>query len=93
MVKNLSAVKRNQIALRNKRRNKYYRSTIKTLMKKVFISMHYSSDNKRIAENTELQLLVSQTYSQIDKAVKRGIMHKNNAARKKSRLANSLKMY
>ncbi|CCH67286.1 SSU ribosomal protein S20p [Richelia intracellularis HH01] len=34
---------------------------------------------------------MSKTYSKIDKAVKRGVLHINNGARKKSRLAKQLK--
>jgi small subunit ribosomal protein S20 len=32
-------------------------------------------------------------YSKIDKAVKRGVLHPNNGARKKSRLAQRLKRH
>ncbi|GBE95287.1 30S ribosomal protein S20 [Nostoc cycadae WK-1] len=34
---------------------------------------------------------LAEAYSKIDKAVKRGILHPNNGARKKSRLAHKLK--
>jgi small subunit ribosomal protein S20 len=41
-------------------------------------------------EKVELQGLLVQAYQAIDKAAKRNIVHKNNAARKKSRLAVSI---
>jgi len=34
---------------------------------------------------------MSEAYSKIDKAVKRGVLHANNGARKKSNLAKKLK--
>jgi small subunit ribosomal protein S20 len=41
-------------------------------------------------EKAELDKLLVEAYQAIDKAAKRNIVHKNNAARKKSRLATSL---
>lgn len=35
---------------------------------------------------------MSAAYSKIDKAVKRGVLHQNNGARKKSRLAKKLRV-
>jgi small subunit ribosomal protein S20 len=37
-----------------------------------------------------LQQLMSAAYSKIDKAVKRKVLHRNNGARKKARLAKAL---
>lgn len=88
MAKNLSTSKRVQVALRNRRLNKNYKSAIKTMMKKIFVEI----DNiKHAPSNTRAQFLLSQTYSKIDKAVKKGVIHQNNAARKKSRIVNRLK--
>ncbi|MCZ0900334.1 30S ribosomal protein S20, partial [Microcoleus sp. HI-ES] len=39
----------------------------------------------------EVQQRMSEAYSKIDKAVKKGVLHRNNGARKKSRLARTLK--
>lgn len=87
MIKNLSAVKRVYVGSRNNLRNRNYKSSIKTIIKKVFTE----KDDK--ADHTKLDALVAQAYSKIDKAVKRGIMHKNKAARKKSMLAKKIKIY
>ena len=87
MTKNLSAMKKYQISLRNNIRNRHYRSTIKTLIKKTLLEIND-------AESTNYEqahLFLSQTYSKIDKAVKKGIIAKNNAARKKSILSSKLK--
>lgn len=41
----------------------------------------------------EVQQRMAAAYSKIDKAVKRGVIHPNNGARKKSRLAKVLKAH
>ena len=87
MSKNLSAIKKQEISLRNRARNRMYKSTIKTFTKKYLLSLQ-SLDNSN--SNQALDNL-SNIYSAIDKAVKRGIIHKNNAARKKSTLAQAIK--
>nr|YP_009511672.1 ribosomal protein S20 [Melanthalia intermedia]AXI97549.1 ribosomal protein S20 [Melanthalia intermedia] len=87
MPKNLSVVKKNQISLCKKSRNKSYKSVIKTLTKKYLSTINcFSSTNI-----DEALLRLSATYQMIDKAVSKGILHKNNGARKKSALARLLK--
>ena len=87
MPKNLAAIKRIQIASRNNLRNKSYKSSIKTMIKKVLFQIN---SNELLSFN-ELTILVARAYSKIDKAVKKGVIPKNNAARKKSMLAQKLK--
>lgn len=91
MANSKSALKRAQIAERNRLRNKAYKSAVRTLMKKFFTS----ADAYVAAPNPELEKEVatrmSEAYSKIDKAVKRGVLHPNNGARKKSQLASRLK--
>nr|YP_009628675.1 ribosomal protein S20 [Acrochaetium secundatum]QBX88458.1 ribosomal protein S20 [Acrochaetium secundatum] len=86
MSNNLSVMKRIAIAERNRARNKVYKSTIKTLTKKY--NEEARKQLKSEAHNLlSLQKLLNLIYSKIDKAVKKGILHRNNAARKKSCLA------
>lgn len=87
MVKNLSAAKRVQVGSRNNVYNRNYKSVIKTMTRKLLLEI----DNANSTDSTKLNLLISQVYSRIDKAVKKGVIHKNSAARKKSNLANRLK--
>lgn len=87
MSKNLAAIRRVQVASRNNLRNKNYKSSIKTMAKKILYKIH---SNESLNLN-EANLLVAQFYSKIDKAVKKGIIPKNSAARKKSMLAQKLK--
>nr|UAD87204.1 ribosomal protein S20 [Gracilaria pacifica] len=86
MSKNISAIKKNQVSLRNKCRNRSYKSAIKTLMKKYIVNLN---DISNINKDHVLHLSV--IYKKIDKAVSKGILHKNNGSRKKSRLAKAMK--
>ena len=88
MVKNLSAVKRDQISLRNNIRNKNYKSTVKTLIKKLFLEIN---SPKEIAED-KIDFAISKVYSKIDKAVKKGVISKNSGARKKSMISRKFKI-
>ena len=45
-----------------------------------------NSDNEK-----QLNTSLSQTFSLIDKAVKKNVLHKNNGANKKSRITNLVK--
>ncbi len=86
-----SAIKRIQIAERNRLRNKSYKSAIKTLTKRYFTALeNYSSDPS--PENLELaKQEMSVAFSRIDKAVKRGVYHSNAGARRKSSLSRAWK--
>ncbi len=62
-------------------RNNYVKRTIKTLTKTM-----QSADN---AEN-RIEML-NKLYSQLDKAAKKGVIHKRTASRRKARLAAFVK--
>ena len=86
MKKNLSAVKKTQVSFRNRLRNKVYKQAMKTSIKQFLINI----DSLNNASNYNLETL-SLVYQSIDKAVKKGVIHKNNGSRKKSRLAKMIK--
>jgi small subunit ribosomal protein S20 len=88
-----SAIKRVKIAERNRLRNKTYTSAVKTLMKKYFSTVEAYAVNPTPELQQQVQQHMAAAYSKIDKAVKHGILHPNNGARKKSRLAKRLKQY
>ncbi len=93
MANNKSAEKRVQISEINRLRNKSYKSAVKTLMKKYLEAVSQYAANpsaETLQVATERQ---AKAYSKIDKAVKQGILHPNNGARKKSRLAKALKRH
>lgn len=91
MANSKSALKRIKINERNRLRNKNYKSAVKTLMKKYFQAVEDYSVSPNDEQMQVLQTQMSEAYSKIDKAVKRGVYHKNNGARKKARLAKALK--
>ena len=74
-----SAKKRVLIAERNRLRNVAMKSSIKTAVKKV---LELSTSDDKEALNAAL----SKAYQLCDKAVSKCVLHKNRAARKKSRL-------
>lgn len=88
-----SAIKRVQIAERNRLRNKSYKSAVKTLMKKCFTAVNNYAADPSPELMQEVQQSMASAYSKIDKAVKRGALHPNTGARKKSRLARALKQH
>ncbi len=90
MANSKSAIKRIAIAERNRLRNKAYKSSIKTLMKKCFSAVDSYGTEKNPENMTVVQETMSAAYSKIDKAVKRKVLHRNTGARKKSRLAKAL---
>ncbi len=81
MANSASAKKRIRGNERKRQRNVMYRSRVKTLVKKAetgIFSNAPSADDVREAIRT------------LDKAAVKGIIHKNNAARRKSRLMKKL---
>lgn len=91
MANNKSAIKRIEVAERNRVRNKTYKSAVKTLMKNYLTAVDTYARQPSPETLEEAQSRMALAYSKIDKAVKRGVLHENNGARKKSRLAKNLK--
>lgn len=87
-----SAIKRIQVAERNRLRNKAYKSAVRTLSKKYFAAVEQYQAAPSPEAKTAVQEAFSVTCSKIDKAVKNGVFHRNNGARKKSRLAQAYKL-
>jgi small subunit ribosomal protein S20 len=85
-----SAIKRIQIAERNRLRNKAYKSAVKTLMKKYLKAVETYANNPTPEAQKVVNEAMAAAYSKIDKAVKRNVLHSNNGARKKARLAKAL---
>jgi len=89
MSKNLSAIKKHNIACRNRLRNKISKSLIKTWTKKYLLSLEQIDSSNNSSINNSLHNLAV-VYQKIDKAVKRKVIHKNKGARKKSALAKAM---
>lgn len=92
MSKNLSALKKTQVSLRNRSRNRRYKSTIKTCTKKYLSGLRKPNYSSTDTKDNEVFLNLSLVYQAIDKAVKRGVLHRNTGARKKSILARATRI-
>jgi small subunit ribosomal protein S20 len=77
-----SAKKRVLVAERNHARNVAAKSAVRTSVKKARLAVANKAENADAA--------VKAASISVDKAVTKGIMHKNTAARRKSRLAKAL---
>ncbi|MGB3672168.1 MAG: 30S ribosomal protein S20 [Phormidesmis sp.] len=91
MANTKSALKRIQVAERNRLRNKSYKSAVKTLTKRYHEALETHIANPSSESEQRVQENLSAAVSKIDKAVKRGVLHKNTGARKKSQLSKVLK--
>ena len=91
MANNKSAEKRIEINKRNRLRNKYYKTSVRTLIKLFFKDLELYKISQNSEDKEKLKKILSSIYSLLDKGTKKNIFHKNAAARKKSKLAAYLK--
>ena len=87
MANSLSARQRIEVNKRNQIRNKAYKSSMRTMYKKCLIAINNKDENNMESVNS----LVSLSYSKLDKAVQKGMIHRNAAASKKAALAKAVK--
>lgn len=74
-----SAIKRNKQNEKRRLRNRVYRGRARTFVKRANLAV--SDQNLDEARQATLEAI-----SALDKAAEKGVLHKNNAARRKSRL-------
>jgi small subunit ribosomal protein S20 len=77
---NKSSKKRVEIAERNRLQNKAYKSSMRTLMKRCFSACEAYSATPGDEAKTSVQSSLNAAFSKIDKAVKRGVLHRNAGA-------------
>ncbi len=75
-----SQKKRNARSLRERMENRRYTSTVKTYFRRLEAAVQAGENDQATEEHRHLTKL-------IDKAVKRGALHKNTGARKKAKAA------
>ena len=83
MANTRSALKRIRSTARKTARNRAIRSATRTFVKKARLLI--AAGNKQEAEAA-----VKRAISALDRAVTKGVLHRNNAARRKSRLVKRL---
>ena len=92
MANSKSAEKRIRINKRNRIRNRFYKSSVKTLIKVFFKDIETYKLSKDIEDKEKIQKRLGSVYSLIDKGTKKNVFHKNAAARKKAKLSACLKI-
>jgi small subunit ribosomal protein S20 len=92
MANSKSAEKRIEINKRNRLRNRYYKTSVRTLVKLFFIDLESYKVSQNPPDKEKLNKILSSVYSLLDKGTKKNIFHKNAAARKKAKLAAYLKV-
>ncbi len=79
-----SAIKRVDVAERNRERNRSWKSAVRTARNKV-------EESLKKADKTTLAGSLNEAFSTIDRAVAKGVLHKNTAARRKARLVMNVR--
>ncbi len=82
MAKIKSAIKNIRKSEKKHLQNQIKKSQFKTAVKKALVSAQKGEDASK---------LLSEAFSKLDKAAKTGAIHKNQAARRKSRLVKKIK--
>ncbi|RIK38108.1 MAG: 30S ribosomal protein S20 [Chloroflexi bacterium] len=82
MANNKSAEKRNRQNAKRAARNRVVRGSARTAVKKARLAIASGADNA--------QELVQAAESALDRAASKGVIHRNNASRRKSRLYQAL---
>ena len=91
MANNKSGKKRIKINKRNRLQNRFYKSSLKTLINNFQKKLENYKISQNINDKQEIEKIVSSLYRLLDKGTKKHVFHKNTAARKKSQLSNLLK--
>jgi len=78
-----SCEKRLRSDVKKKERNHYVKKSISSIIKKI----------KKSTDKAEMESMLTKAFSLIDKAVKKGVMHRSTANRKKSRLHKFVKNF
>ncbi len=78
-----SQIKRNRQNENRRVRNRVYRGRARTFVAKARAAIE--SENPEVAKTAVVEAI-----SQLDRAAEKGVIHKNNAARRKSRLMKRL---
>ena len=91
MANNKAAKKRIEVAERNRLRNRTYKSSLRTLMKRCFTACDAYTQKPGDDAKATVQASIRAAFSKIDKAVKVGVLHRNNGANQKSRLSAAVR--
>jgi small subunit ribosomal protein S20 len=85
MPNNAAAEKR----MRQEQKRRAHNRSVKTIVKTQVTKARTAISSKTV-NNEDAELVVRAAVSELDRAAKKGVIHKNNAARRKSRLMKQL---
>ena len=91
MANKKSSKKRVEIAERNRLHNKSYKSALRTLIKNCLNACVSYAQKPGEEKKTLIQGYMNAAFSKIDKAVKKGVLHRNTGANQKSRITAAVK--
>lgn len=91
MANSKSARKRIQVNERNRIANRYYKSSVRTLIKMFFKDLKEYKSSQSPEQKAKLEKTLGSIYSFLDKGTKKNVFHKNAVSRKKAQLAAYLK--
>lgn len=80
-----SSIKRIRVNERRRKRNRAVKSAVRTYIRTAERSIHASA-----VDAPTTQAAVAKALKELDAAASKGVIHKNNAARRKSRLMKKL---
>jgi small subunit ribosomal protein S20 len=87
MANSKSAAKRIEINKRNRLQNRFYKSSVRTLIKIFLKDLETYKTSRNLEDKEKVQKILNSVSSVIDKGTKKKVFHKNAAARKKAKLA------
>lgn len=93
MANSKSAKKRIKINQRNNLKNRFYKSTVKTLTKSFIKQLQIFEESENNNHILEARKTLNVIYSLLDKGTKRNVFTKNNAGRQKARLFKYYKKF
>lgn len=92
MANNKSAKKRIKINKRNRLQNRYYKTSVRTLIKLFFKRLEMFKTESTLDSREQLNITLNSIYRFLDKGTKKKVFHKNTAAKKKAKLAAYLRI-
>jgi small subunit ribosomal protein S20 len=91
MANSKSAEKRIVINKRDRFQNRFYKSSVRTLIKVFLKDLEIYKTSQNLEDKEQVKKVLGSVYSLIDKGTKKNVFHKNAAARKKAKLVAYLK--
>jgi small subunit ribosomal protein S20 len=85
-----SQIKRNRQNEKRRLRNRVFRGRARTMVQKARVEIQEATSSSKKKDQNSADQAVITAISALDKAAQKGVIHKNNAARRKSRLMKQL---